>query len=154
MSWACNRDPNGQGERCVCARGECLFDGDKEGMMAQRINTVRLTNDQAHVIQVSLDNYGDKNEGPVAKAWRTHVHCRTMIHDANGETFDIVPKAPPLKAHNLKTQMGARIEAAVDDAGSRASYKVNCDGWYFRAGDCDEAAEFFQRLARELRERE
>lgn len=117
--------------------------------MAQKSNTVRLTNEQADAIQVALDSYGDGQKGPVAKAWRTHVHGRT-IYDANGETFNIVPALPSLKSHSLKTQTFARIEAMPVGA----SYKVNCDDWYFRAGDCDEAAEFFQMLARELRERE
>lgn len=121
--------------------------------MGQRVNTVRLTNDQAHAIQIALDNFGDGAAGPVAKAWRSNVHGRTIIHKADGETFDIVPEPPPppLKSHILNTETCARIEAEPQTGLRQNCFKIESYGWLFRAGDCDEAAEFFQMLARELR---
>jgi hypothetical protein len=114
--------------------------------------TVRMTEEQARVIQFGLDRLSSEIDPAVTSApWRAKVYLE------DGEAFDIVPPPPPLEAHEFRARKGARLYAVP--GGDNSNYRVGhaeggVGGWYYDAECCDEAAEWFQMLARELRERE
>jgi hypothetical protein len=125
--------------------------------MKHKTNTVRMTNDQAAEIMSALDHYRTMGECSYPKtrdAFREHVHIQTLCHDADGETFDIVPPPPPSE-HTLLTVNGGMIVAVLGcNRKADDSFGITSNNWMFEAADCDEAAEWFQMLARQLRERE